>query len=129
MASGMAAVFASLMCQLKAGDHVIANRVLFGSNYYIITDILPRFGITYTLVEGGNAAAWQKAFRKNTRLVFVETPANPHAGAGGHCCRGEAVQKRQRRLLSLITCSPRRWCSTRLALGADIVVYSTHQAY
>ena len=65
------------MCQLKAGDHVVAGRVLFGSNYYIMTEILPRFSIEYTLVDGPDEAAWQKAFRKNTAAVFIETPANP----------------------------------------------------
>src|SRR3954468_12722710 len=60
-ASGMAAVFAVLVCQLKAGDHVAASKVLFSSCHYIITQILPRFGITYTLVDGGDLAAWQKA--------------------------------------------------------------------
>lgn len=78
MASGMAAVFASLMCFLKAGDHVVANRVLFGSCYYIITEILPRFGITHTLVDDvTDRAAWEKSFAKNTTAVFIETPANP----------------------------------------------------
>src|ERR1700722_15016921 len=74
MASGMAAVFASLMCQLKAGDHVLASRVLFGSCWHIITQILPRFGISYTLVDGADMKAWEKAFRKKTAVVFVETP-------------------------------------------------------
>src|SRR5579863_6981746 len=76
MASGMAAVFGAMMCQLKTGDHVVASKVLFGSCYYIITQILPRFGITYTLVDGADLGAWKKAFRKNTVLAFVETPAN-----------------------------------------------------
>src|SRR5579883_2224706 len=60
-ASGMAAVFAALMCQLKAGDHVVANRVIFSSCHYIITDVLPRFGITSMLVDGGDMKAWEKA--------------------------------------------------------------------
>jgi O-succinylhomoserine sulfhydrylase len=78
MASGMAAVFGSMMCFLKTGDHVVANRVLFGSCYYIITEILPRFGITYTLVDDVTSpAAWEKEITSKTTCVFIESPANP----------------------------------------------------
>src|SRR5579872_3124012 len=77
MASGMAAVFAALMAQVKAGDHVVASRVLFGSCWHIITQILPRYNISYTLVDGADMKAWAKAFKKNTTVVFIETPANP----------------------------------------------------
>jgi O-succinylhomoserine sulfhydrylase len=75
--SGMAAVFASLMGILKAGDRVLANRVLFGSCHYIITEILPRFGVTTELVDGPDLAAWAKAFEKPVAAVFIESPANP----------------------------------------------------
>ena len=77
MASGMAAVFASIMCNIKPGDHIVANRVLFGSCFYIITTILPRLGVEYTLVDGNDMDGWEKAFRKNTTHVFIETPSNP----------------------------------------------------
>ena len=77
VASGMSAAFGSLACQLKTGDHVVASQSLFGSNYQIITNILPRFGISYTLVGGNNAADWRAAMRPETRCVFFETPSNP----------------------------------------------------
>jgi len=76
-ASGMAAVFASLMCQLKAGDHLVASRVLFGSCHVIITEILPRFGVRTTLVDGPDLDQWRKAIGPETRCIFFETPANP----------------------------------------------------
>jgi O-succinylhomoserine sulfhydrylase len=76
-ASGMAAVAASLLCQLKAGDHVVSARALFGSCRYIVEDLLPRYGITTTLVDGRNLGAWEAAMRPNTRAVFFETPTNP----------------------------------------------------
>jgi len=76
-ASGMAAVFASLLCQLRAGDHVVASRALFGSCHYIITQLLPRYGIETTLVDGPDLAQWQAAIRRGTRAVFFETPSNP----------------------------------------------------
>lgn len=77
VASGMSAAFGALACQLKVGDHVVASRSLFGSNYQIITVILPRFGITYDLVDGTDAAAWKQAIKPNTKCVFLETPSNP----------------------------------------------------
>jgi O-succinylhomoserine sulfhydrylase len=77
VASGMAAVFGSLACQLKAGDHIIASQDLFGSCYQVITSILPRFGISYTLVKGNDRAAWKAAVRPETRCFFLETPSNP----------------------------------------------------
>jgi O-succinylhomoserine sulfhydrylase len=77
VASGMSAAFGALACQLKAGDHIVASRALFGSNYQIITAILPRFGIAYDLVDGNDAAAWKRAITSKTRCVFLETPSNP----------------------------------------------------
>ncbi len=77
VASGMSAAFGALACQLKAGDHIVASRALFGSNYQIITAILPRFGIAYDLVDGNDAAAWKRAITAKTKCVFLETPSNP----------------------------------------------------
>ncbi len=77
VASGMSAAFGALACQLKVGDHIVASRALFGSNYQIITAILPRFGITYDLVDGNDAAAWKRAIISKTKCVFLETPSNP----------------------------------------------------
>lgn len=76
-ASGMAAVFTSLFCHLRAGDHVVASRALFGSCYVILDTILPRYGIETTFVDGPDLEAWEEAMRPNTRAVFLETPANP----------------------------------------------------
>lgn len=75
--SGMAAVYASLAAQLKAGDHIVASRALFGSCFQIITNILPRFGIEFTLVDGRDLAAWEQALSRPTQAVFYETPSNP----------------------------------------------------
>jgi len=76
-ASGMAAVTASLLCCLKSGDHVVAAKAMFGACRYVIEDFLPRFGIGITLVAGADKAAWASATRKETKLLFCETPANP----------------------------------------------------
>ena len=76
-ATGMSAVFAALMCQLRAGDHVVASRALFGSCQFIITELLPRYGIATTTVDGGDLDQWKQALKKKTRAVFLETPSNP----------------------------------------------------
>ena len=76
-ASGMAAVFAALLCQLKSGDHVVGSRALFGSCHYILTQLLPRYGIAVDLVDGADLAQWQAAIRDGTTCVFFETPSNP----------------------------------------------------
>ena len=76
-ATGMAAVFAALMCQLKTSDHVVAARALFGSCQYVITEIMPRFGIEITIVDGTDLGQWKEALSRETRAVFLETPSNP----------------------------------------------------
>ncbi|WP_051284912.1 O-succinylhomoserine sulfhydrylase [Nisaea denitrificans] len=76
-ASGMAAVWAALICQLKTGDHVVAARALFGSCHHIVTKIFPKFGIEATLIDGTDIAQWQSAVKSNTKVFFFETPSNP----------------------------------------------------
>lgn len=76
-ASGMSAVFAALMCQLKAGNRVVASRALFGSCLYIVAELLPRYGIETELVDGTDHAAWEAALAKGAACVFIETPSNP----------------------------------------------------
>lgn len=76
-ATGMAAVSAVFLSGLKTGDHVVAARAMFGSCLHIVEQILPRFGITTTLVDGSDVNAWEKAMRPETRMLFLETPSNP----------------------------------------------------
>jgi O-succinylhomoserine sulfhydrylase len=76
-ATGMAAVTSALMGQLRAGDHVVAARALFGSCRYIIAELLPRFGVSSTLVNGTDLDAWRTAMRPETKVLFLESPANP----------------------------------------------------
>lgn len=76
-ASGMAAMTAVLLCQLKTGDHLVAARAMFGSCRWLTDTLLPKFGIEVTIVDGRDAHAWKAALRPNTRLFFLETPANP----------------------------------------------------
>jgi O-succinylhomoserine sulfhydrylase len=76
-ASGMAAVFASLLCKLRAGDRVVASRALFGSCNFIITELLPRWGIQTTLVDGRDLSAWEAAIGREVKVTFCESPSNP----------------------------------------------------
>lgn len=75
--SGMAAVFAGFASLLQSGDHIVASRALFGSSHQILTQILPKWGITSTYVDGDNADDWEKAIQNNTKMFFVESPSNP----------------------------------------------------
>ncbi|MGO4448224.1 O-succinylhomoserine sulfhydrylase [Phyllobacterium sp. TAF24] len=76
-ASGMAAVAASILCQVKAGDHVLAARALFGSCRYIIETLLPKYGVDFTLIDGSKTENWENAIRSNTKALFLESPTNP----------------------------------------------------
>nr|WP_298928894.1 aminotransferase class I/II-fold pyridoxal phosphate-dependent enzyme [uncultured Erythrobacter sp.] len=76
-ASGMAAMTASLLCQLSAGDHCVAARAAFGSCRWLVDHLLPRFGIETTVIDSADTAAWEAAIKPNTKVFFFETPANP----------------------------------------------------
>ncbi|MEN0087602.1 MAG: O-succinylhomoserine sulfhydrylase [Pseudomonadota bacterium] len=75
--SGMAAVTASLMCQLSAGDHIVAARALFGSCRWVCETLLPKMGVACTLVDGRDLKAWDAATQDNTKVYFLESPTNP----------------------------------------------------
>tara|TARA_R110002126_G_scaffold290852_1_gene449168 strand:- start:19162 stop:20373 length:1212 start_codon:yes stop_codon:yes gene_type:complete len=76
-ASGMAAVSSALLCQVKAGDHVVAARALFGSCRWIVETLMPQYGVETTLIDGTDLANWQEAVRPNTKVFFLESPTNP----------------------------------------------------
>ena len=122
-ASGMAAVAASLLCHLNAGDHVVSGRALFGSCRYIVEELLPRYGITSTLVDGRDLSAWEAAVQPNTRAFFFETPTNPVL----ELVDIEAVTKiaKKSNALTIVDNVFATPLGQRpMALGADIVVYS-----
>ena len=122
-ASGMAAVHAAILSQVRAGDRVVASRALFGSCSWILGDLLPRFGVEVAFVDGSDLGQWQAALAKPTRCVFIETPSNPTLeiidipavaamthGAGG------------RLIVDNVFATP--LLQRPLDLGADSVVYS-----
>ncbi|MDX2112639.1 MAG: aminotransferase class I/II-fold pyridoxal phosphate-dependent enzyme [Alphaproteobacteria bacterium] len=123
-ASGMAAMFAILMSHLKTGDHVVANRVLFSSCHHIITQILPRFGITHTLVDSSDSAGWKQAITPKTKLVFIESPANPNLEITDIAAVA-ALCKKAGALLVVDNVFATPLLQHPLKLGADVVMYST----
>src|SRR6185503_13581146 len=76
-ASGMAAILATTMVHLKAGDHVVCSNAVFGATIQLFNNVLARFGIETSFVSPTRASEWEKAVRKNTKLFFLETPSNP----------------------------------------------------
>lgn len=123
VASGMAAVYGALACQLKAGDHLVASKALFGSCYQIITSILPRFGISYTLVDGGDVQAWAAAFQPNTKVVFLETPSNPTLEIIDVAAVG-ALAKKAGACFVVDNIFATPVLQKPLTMGADVIVYS-----
>jgi len=122
-ASGMAAVNAALFCQLRAGDHVVSARALFGSCLYIVEDLLPRFGVQVTFVDGGDLDQWRAAMKPNTRVAFLETPSNPTLEIIDIASVAEIVHQGGARLVvDNVFATP--VFQRPLELGADIVVYS-----
>jgi O-succinylhomoserine sulfhydrylase len=77
VASGMSAVFTGIAGLLKSGDHVLASRSVFGSTHQILTQILPRWGITHAYAPIEDPSSWEALIQPNTRLCYVETPSNP----------------------------------------------------
>jgi O-succinylhomoserine sulfhydrylase len=122
-ASGMAAVNAALMGLLKAGDHLVAGRALFGSCRWIVSELLPRFGVETTYVESTDPSAWREAVRPNTKVFLVESPANPllevtPIGAVAEIARAADIKL----VVDNVFATP--IFQKPLALGADVVVYS-----
>ncbi|MBW7852595.1 MAG: O-succinylhomoserine sulfhydrylase [Rhodospirillales bacterium] len=122
-ASGMAAVHAALMCQVAAGDRVVASRALFGSCQYIIAELLPRFGVEVVFVDGPDLAQWRAALAPPTRAVFIETPANPTLEIIDVAAVAELAHAAGARLVvDNVFATP--ILQRPLELGADVVVYS-----
>lgn len=122
-ASGMAAVTASLMGQVKAGDHVVAAKALFGSCLYVVEELLPRFGVASTLVEGTDLDAWRAAMRPNTKTLFLESPTNPTLEIIDIAAVAEIAHAGGATLVvDNVFATP--LLQKPLALGADCVVYS-----
>lgn len=122
-ASGMAAMHAALLGLCRAGDHVVGARAMFGSCRWLLDELLPRYGIATTIVDGTSPDAWRAALRPETRLFFLETPANPTLEICDIAAvAGIAHEAGARLIVDNVFASP--VLQSPLALGADIVCYS-----
>src|SRR6202453_5001776 len=122
-ATGMAAVTTAILAPLKAGDHVVAAKAMFGSCRYVVEDLLPRYGISSTLVDGLDLDQWQKAMQPNTKSCFLESPTNPTLDVLDIGAIAEIAHRGGARLIVDNVFATPIWQSP-LALGADVVVYS-----
>jgi O-succinylhomoserine sulfhydrylase len=122
-ATGMAAVTAAMLAPLRAGDHVVAAKALFGSCRYVVEDLLPRYGIQSTLVDGLDLDQWQRAMRPNTKSCFLESPTNPTLDVLDIAAIADIAHQAGARLIVDNVFATPIWQSP-LALGADVVVYS-----
>lgn len=123
-ASGMSAVFNALAATLRAGDRVVAARELFGSCFQVLDQLLPRWGVTTTFVEGGDLAAWEEALATPARAVFLETPSNPMLTLVDLPAVAELAHAAGARVLvDNVVATP--VLQRPLELGADVVTYST----
>lgn len=122
--TGMAAIFASMACQLEAGDRVVASQALFGACHAILTKILPRWGIQTELIDGTDITAWQAALAKPAKLVFMESPSNPVLQLVDIAAVSALAHKAGAKVIvDNVFATPIH--QSPLKLGADIVTYST----
>ena len=122
-ASGMAAIFTALTGLVRAGDHILASRALFGSCRWLLTEYFPRFGVETSVVDGPDLAQWEKGFRPNTKVVLIESPANPLlevVDVAAICALAHAAGAKV--IVDNVFATP--ILQKPLQLGADIVVYS-----
>src|ERR1700731_964450 len=122
-ATGMAAVTTAILAPLKAGDHVIAAKAMFGSCRYVVEDLLPRYGIASPLVDGLDLDQWKRAMRPNTRSCFLESPTNPTLDVLDISAIAEIAHQGGARLIVDNGFATPLWQSP-LPRGADVVVYS-----
>jgi O-succinylhomoserine sulfhydrylase len=122
-ASGMAAILATAMVTLRAGDHVVCSNAVFGATVQLFSGLLARFGVETTFVPPARMEAWEAALRPQTRLLFVETPSNP---LGEICDLGAlaALARKAGALLAVDNCVCTPALQRPLALGADLVIHS-----
>ena len=121
--SGMSAMFASIACMVSAGDHVVASASMFSSCHVVITEFLPKWGVTFELVKGNDPAAWAKALSKPTKVVFIETPSNPLLDIVDIRMVSDLAHKAGATVIvDNIMASP--VLQKPLELGADVVMYS-----
>jgi len=122
-ASGMSAVFTSIIAFLQQGDHVIASRAVFGSTHQILTNILPRWGITHTYVDPTDVESWEQAVQPTTKMLILETPSNPGLSLIDLAKAGDFA-KAHNLIFNVDNCFATPYLQRPIDFGADIVVHS-----
>lgn len=122
-ASGMAAVFASMAALLRSGDHVLASRAVFGSTHQILTQIFPKWGITYTYVDPEDIDNWEQHIQPTTRMLVLESPSNPGLALidlekAGALCKKHGI------IFNIDNCFATPCLQTPTDYGADLIVHS-----
>jgi len=121
-ATGMAAVFASFLAFLKSGDHLLASKAVFGSSYTIITQYLPKWGISFDWLPT-DTAQWQALVRPNTKMLFLETPSNPGLDVIDLAFTGQFC-KRNSLIFNIDNCFATPYLQQPARFGADLISHS-----
>ncbi|WP_291074267.1 trans-sulfuration enzyme family protein [Empedobacter sp. UBA5987] len=123
-ASGMAAVFASFASYIKSGDHIVSSRAIFGSTHQLITQLFPRWGVTYTYVETPNIEDWEKAIQSNTKIVFLESPSNPGLELFDLEALAKLKEKHPNVIFAIDNCFATPYLQQPLQFGFDLSIHS-----
>ncbi|MFV0145457.1 aminotransferase class I/II-fold pyridoxal phosphate-dependent enzyme [Empedobacter falsenii] len=123
-ASGMAAVFASFASYIKSGDHIVSSRAIFGSTHQLITQLFPRWGVTYTYVERPNIEDWEKAIQPNTKIVFLESPSNPGLELFDLEALAKLKEKHPHIIFAIDNCFATPYLQQPLEFGFDLSIHS-----
>ncbi|MGV0979125.1 trans-sulfuration enzyme family protein [Empedobacter falsenii] len=123
-ASGMAAVFASFASYIKSGDHIVSSRAIFGSTHQLITQLFPRWGVTYTYVETPNIEDWEKAIQPNTKIVFLESPSNPGLELFDLEALAKLKEKHPHVIFAIDNCFATPYLQQPLQFGFDLSIHS-----
>lgn len=122
-ASGMSAVFSSLMALVRSGDHILATRAVFGSTHQILTSLMPRWGVSHTYVEPDRQDQWASAVQENTRILLLETPSNPGLALVDLAAAGAFAQAHGL-ILMVDNCFATPYLQRPLEHGAHLVMHS-----
>ena len=122
-ASGMSAIFATIMTILKPGEHMVASRCMFGTTIVLLNSIIEKFGIQVTFVDLPDLEGWKKSIQKNTKLFLLETPSNP-LGEVVDIKKLSAISKKNEIVLTVDNCVMSPALQRPLSLGADLVIHS-----
>ena len=122
-ASGMSAIFATIMTILKPGEHMVASRCMFGTTIVLLNSIIEKFGIQVTFVDLPDLEGWEKSIQKNTKLFLLENPSNP-LGEVVDIKKLSAISKKNEIVLAVDNCVMSPALQRPLSLGADLVIHS-----